>query len=176
VQPTTQAQQEKQPTKQPVTKPPQQQQQNTQPAHSSQSQNGEQQNQQQPTNDGKETKKEPQKQQDNTQSSEQSIKNINENQVDTQKLMQQFNNYLEGCRQKLTKKLIETYHEDGQKIVNIVKEYINSNDKINFDTEIAPLVTENGKQITDKNILNDIRGRLEKYFGVKFISTSQSEK
>ena len=68
------------------------------------------------------------------------------------------------------------FGEDGKTIVQTVLSHVSSKSPINFDEEIAPYLMKNGKLITDKNVINDIRGRLEKYFGVTFMNGEAPEK
>lgn len=114
-------------------------------------------------------------QQENKQAAQKGTESITPDQVDANKLMKVFNNYVESCKQKLKQKIETEFGEDGKKIMNTVEQYVNSNSAINFDDEIAPFITKDGKPITDSKILNDIRGRLEKYFGAKFMSGKPAE-
>jgi uncharacterized protein YktA (UPF0223 family) len=106
--------------------------------------------------------------QDNKQANQQDEGNITEDKVDKNKLLKAFNNYLAGCKQKLQKKIENEFPEHGKTIMGKVIQAAKENSPLDFNTEIASFLTQNGKVITDKNVLNDIRGRLEKYFGVKF--------
>lgn len=108
--------------------------------------------------------------QDNKQANQQDDGNITEDKVDKNKLLKAFNNYLAGCKQKLQKKIENEFPEHGKTIMGKVIQAAKENSPLDFNTEIASFLTQNGKVITDKNVLNDIRGRLEKYFGVKFKS------
>lgn len=108
--------------------------------------------------------------QDNKQANQQDDGNITEDKVDKNKLLKEFNNYLAACKQKLQKKIENEFPEHGKTIMGKVIQAAKENSPLDFNTEIASFLTQNGKVITDKNVLNDIRGRLEKYFGVKFKS------
>lgn len=108
--------------------------------------------------------------QDNKQDNQQADENITEDKVDKNKLLEEFNNYLAGCKKKLQKKIETDFPEYGKTIMGKVIQAAQEDSPLDFNREIASFLTQNGKLVTDKNVLNDIRGRLEKYFGVKFKS------
>lgn len=180
-----------QPAQKPATQPAQQQpkqpqqqntsQQNASPQQPQPQQNAPQQNA--PTQAGAEqaqgqkpAQENPQEQgqqqtpQNNNQANQQDVGNITEDKVDKNKLLKAFNDYLAGCKQKLQKKIENDFPEYGKTIMGKVIQAAKENSPLDFNTEIASFLTQNGKLVTDKNVLNDIRGRLEKYFGVKFKS------
>lgn len=153
--------------------PAQQQQQQPQNANQQQPQQNAQNNsgaQQEQGQQASQDKPNGQAQQQKAQANQKIPDNIQEDQVDAGKLMKAFNNYLEQCKQKLQKKIEMDFGEDGKTIVQTVLSHVSSKSPINFDEEISPYLMKNGKLITDKNVINDIRGRLEKYFGVTFMN------
>lgn len=166
-QPAKQEPSQQQPAQQPQNANQQQPQQNTQDKSGAQQEQGQQASQ---------DKSNDQAKQQNAQANQKVPENIQEDQVDAGKLMKVFNNYLEQCKQKLQKKIEMDFGEDGKTIVQTVLSHVSSKSPINFDEEIAPYLMKNGKLITDKNVINDIRGRLEKYFGVTFINGQAPEK
>lgn len=177
------AQQAAQPAKQEQSQPQpaqqQQQQQQPQNANQQQTQQNAQDNsgaKQEQGQQASQDKPNDKAQQQNAQASQKVPENIQEDQVDSGKLMKVFNNYLEQCKQKLQKKIEMDFGEDGKTIVQTVLSHVSSKSPINFDEEIAPYLMKNGKLITDKNVINDIRGRLEKYFGVTFMNGEAPEK
>lgn len=163
-----QPQQQNASPQQPQQQPPQQQQASQQNA---QAQAGAEQAQgQQPAQEAPQEKGKPQTPQNNNQANQQADENITEDKVDKNKLLKEFNNYLAACKQKLQKKIENEFPEYGKTIMGKVIQAAKENSPLDFNTEIASFLTQNGKLVTDKNVLNDIRGRLEKYFGVKFKS------
>lgn len=108
--------------------------------------------------------------QNNNQDNQQADENITEDKVDKNKLLTKFNNYLAGCKKKLQTKIETDFPEYGKTIMGKVIQAAQEDSPLDFNREIASFLTQNGKLVTDKNVLNDIRGRLEKYFGVKFKS------
>lgn len=168
-QPTQQAQPQAQPQPQQQNATPQQQQQPTQ--QNAQAQAGAEQAQgEQPAQETPQEQGQPQTPQENKQTNQQDDGNITEDKVDKNKLLKEFNNYLAACKQKLQKKIENDFPEYGKTIMGKVIQAAKENSPLDFNTEIASFLTQNGKLVTDKNVLNDIRGRLEKYFGVKFKS------
>lgn len=102
--------------------------------------------------------------------------NIEESQVNANKLMEAFNNYLSGCQKKFTQMLESKFGQDAQTAINNVKQYVESNSKIDFNKEVAPFLTVNGKSITDPKVIDGIRKNFEKYFGASFVSAKPEEK
>lgn len=167
-QPAQQPKQQTQPQPQQQNAAPQQPQQQP-PQQNAQAQAGAEQAQgAQPAQANPQEQGQQQTTQDNKQANQQDEGNITEDKVDKNKLLKAFNNYLAGCKQKLQKKIESEFPEHGKTIMGKVIQAAKENSPLDFNTEIASFLTQNGKVITDKNVLNDIRGRLEKYFGVKF--------
>lgn len=170
------AEQQQQPQQE--AKPAQPQQQDSKPQNAPQAQPQKNANQQagapqgqaqgqQPQQGNNQQQPQQQKQQaPNQQNSQQIPENIDENQVDSNKLMKQFNSFLEGCKKKVENRLMNEFGENAKKIIETVKRYVDSNSEINFDEEILPLLTKNG-QVPSKQVVNDVRNRLHKYFGLK---------
>lgn len=156
----SQPQQQNAAPQQPQQQPPQQ---NAQVQAGAEQAQGEQ-----PAKEPPQEQAQPQTPQDNKQANQQDEGNITEDKVDKNKLLKAFNNYLAACKQKLQKKIENEFPEYGKTIMGKVIQAAKENSPLDFNTEIASFLTQNGKVITDKNVLNDIRGRLEKYFGVKF--------
>ncbi len=102
--------------------------------------------------------------------------NIEENQVDSNKLMAVFNNYLSSCQKKFTKMLESKFGQNAQTAINNVKQYVESNSKIDFNKEVAPFLTVNGQPVTDPKVIDGIRKNFEKYFGASFVSDKPEEK
>ena len=102
--------------------------------------------------------------------------NIEENQVDSNKLMAVFNNYLSSCQKKFTKMLESKFGQNAQTAINNVKQYVESNSKIDFNKEVAPFLTVNGQPITDPKVIDGIRNNFKKYFGATFVSDKPEEK
>lgn len=102
--------------------------------------------------------------------------NIEENQVDSNKLMAVFNNYLSSCQKKFTKMLESKFGQNAQTAINNVKQYVESNSKIDFNKEVAPFLTVNGQPITDPKVIDGIRNNFKKYFGASFVSDKPEEK
>ena len=178
-QPAQQPQKQTQPQPQQQNAAPQQPQQQP-PQQNAQVQAGAEQAQgEQPAKEPPQEQAQQQTPQDNKQANQQDDGNITEDKVDKNKLLKAFNNYLAECKQKLQKKIENEFPEHGKTIMGKVIQAANENSPLDFNTEIASFLTQNGKVITDKNVLNDIRGRLEKYFGVKFKAgqpTAQEQK
>jgi len=170
-QPAQQPQKQTQPQPQQQNTAPQQPQQQP-PQQNAQAQAGTEQSQgEQPAKELPQAQGQPQTPQDNkqaNQANQQDDGNITEDKVDKNKLLKEFNNYLAACKQKLQKKIENEFPEHGKTIMGKVIQAAKENSPLDFNTEIASFLTQNGKLVTDKNVLNDIRGRLEKYFGVKF--------
>lgn len=101
---------------------------------------------------------------------------IEENQVDSNKLMAVFNNYLSSCQKKFTKMLESKFGQNAQTAINNVKQYVESNSKIDFNKEVAPFLTVNGQPITDPKVIDGIRNNFKKYFGATFVSDKPEEK
>ncbi|MBR6892095.1 MAG: hypothetical protein IKN15_02380 [Bacteroidaceae bacterium] len=171
-QPAQQPQKQTQPHPQQQNATPQQPQQQPQQQASqqnAQAQTGAEQAQgQQPAQESPQEQGQQQRPQENKQANQQDDGNITEDKVDKNKLLKEFNNYLAACKQKLQKKIENEFPEYGKTIMSKVIQAAKENSPLDFNTEIASFLTQNGKLVTDKNVLNDIRGRLEKYFGVKF--------
>lgn len=172
-------QQPQQPQQQPQPKPQQNAAPQQQPAPQAQPQqnaqqtaqqpaNGNQQGQtQQPAQDNSQQQQPTQPQQANkAQGNQQIPENIDENQVDSNKLLKQFNNFLEGCKKRVEERLITDFGDKGKTIIETVKEYTKTGSPIDFDMEILPLLTKNGEAPT-KKVINEVRDRLQKYFGLK---------
>jgi hypothetical protein len=102
--------------------------------------------------------------------------NIEETQVDSNKLMAVFNNYLSSCQKKFTKMLESKFGQNAQTAINNVKQYVESNSKIDFNKEVAPFLTVNGQPITDPKVIDGIRNNFKKYFGASFVSDKPEEK
>lgn len=114
----------------------------------------------------------PQGNQTNKQESQQE-NNLSEDQIDSKKLMAQFDNYLKGCQENVKKALTTQFGENANAIINEVNQYVKSNSPINFDEEIVPLLKVNGK-FADQKVVDDVKQRLQKYFGLK-IATAEQE-
>lgn len=114
----------------------------------------------------------PQGNQTNTQEPQQE-NNISEDQIDSKKLMTEFNNYLKGCQENVKKALAKQFGENANAIIDEVNQYVKSNSPINFDEEIAPLLKVDGK-FADQKVVEDVKQRLQKYFGLK-IATAEQE-
>jgi len=110
----------------------------------------------------------------NAQGKQQIPENIDENQVDSNKLLKQFNNFLEGCRKRVEERLIADFGDKGKTIIETVKEYTKTGSPIDFDMEILPLLTKNGEAPT-KKVINEVRDRLQKYFGLKISEPKQKQ-
>lgn len=115
-------------------------------------------------------------QQQPQQSQQEIPQNIEENQVDSNKLMAVFNNYLSSCQKKFTKMLESKFGQNAQTAINNVKQYVESNSKIDFNKEVAPFLTVNGQPITDPKVIDGIRNNFKKYFGASFVSDKPEEK
>ena len=115
----------------------------------------------------------PQGNQQQKQEPAQQENNLSEDQIDSNKLMAQFNNYLKGCQENVKKALATQFGENANAIINEVNQYVKSNSPINFDEEIVPLLKVNGK-FADQKVVDDVKQRLQKYFGLK-IATSEQE-
>jgi hypothetical protein len=115
-------------------------------------------------------------QQQPQQSQQEIPQNIEENQVDSNKLMAVFNNYLSSCQKKFTKMLESKFGQNAQTAINNVKQYVESNSKIDFNKEVAPFLTVNGQPITDPKVIDGIRNNFKKYFGADFVSAKPEEK
>ena len=177
------AEQPQQPAQKQATNPAQQQQQKpTQPQQpANQQQNAAQAQPQQNANLQTGTQQgQPQAQGNAQQQPRQNAKevpqNIEENQVDANKLMEAFNNYLSGCQKKFTQMLESKFGQDAQTAINNVKQYVESNSKIDFNNEVAPFLTVNGKPITDPKVIDGIRNNFKKYFGATFVSDKPEAK
>lgn len=128
------------------------------------------------TQQGQQQVQENTQQQQSQQNAEEVPQTIEENQVDAKKLMAVFNDYLSGCQQKLTKMLTSKFGQDAQTAIDNVKSYVESNSQIDFNKEVAPFLSVNGKPISDPKVIDGIRKNLEKYFGAKFVSSTPEEK
>ena len=102
--------------------------------------------------------------------------NIEESQVDSNKLMAAFNNYLSGCQKQFTEKLESKFGQNAQTAINNVKQYVESNSKIDFNKEVAPFLTIKGNPINDPKIIDRIRNNFTKYFGATFTSDKPEAK
>lgn len=115
----------------------------------------------------------PQGNQQQKQEPAQQETNLSEDQIDSKKLMAQFENYLKGCQENVKKALTTQFGENANAIINEVNQYVKSNKPINFDEEIVPLLKVNGK-FADQKVIDDVKQRLQKYFGLK-IATAEQE-
>ncbi len=164
-----QQQGQKQAQQQPVQQPPQQ------PVQPENQPNAQQQPVQQPAQENSQPQVQPQQQapqqqqpqpQQNQQASQNQNAQITENQVNADKLMESFNTYLEDCKKKVEDVLVKQFGENGKTIIDEVKQYVKSNEPIDFDVEIVPLL-KNGKEAPQQKVIDDVRNRLQKYFGLK---------
>lgn len=134
--------------------------------------------QDQPQQPAQENGQQPQtaqpQQANNAQGNQQIPENIDENQVDSNKLLKQFNNFLEGCKKRVEERLIADFGDKGKTIIETVKEYTKTGSPIDFDMEILPLLTKNGEAPT-KKVINEVRDRLQKYFGLKISEPKQKQ-
>lgn len=180
-----------QPAQQPVQQPPQppQQQNTTQPqapqnaqpqANTPQGQQpvqGNTQPQAQPQSQPQQQA--PQQQQPQPQQNQQASQNqnaqITENQVNAKKLMESFNTYLEDCKKKVEGVLVKQFGENGKTIIDEVNQYVKTNEPIDFDMEIVPLL-KNGKEAPQQKVIDDVRNRLQKYFGLKIKEPKPAKK
>ena len=145
-----------------------------QPTANAQSQTTPQQGQAQPNAQANaQAQGQPQGNQQQKQEPAQQETNLSEDQIDSNKLMAQFNNYLKGCQENVKKALATQFGENANAIINEVNQYVKSNSPINFDEEIVPLLKVNGK-FADQKVVDDVKQRLQKYFGLK-IATSEQE-
>lgn len=178
---TNPAQQQQQKPTQPQ-QPASQQQKPTQPQQpANQQQNAAQAQTQQNANPQTGTQQGQQQAQGNAQqqpqqNAEEVPQNIEESQVNANKLMEAFNNYLSGCQKKFTQMLESKFGQDAQTAINNVKQYVESNSKIDFNKEVAPFLTVNGKPITDQKVIDGIRNNFKKYFGATFVSDKPEAK
>ncbi len=172
-QPQPKPQQNAAPQQQPA---PQAQPQQNAPQTAQQPAAGNQQGQtQQPAQENGQPQQTAQPQQANNEQGNQQIpENIDENQVDSNKLLKQFNNFLEGCRKRVEERLISDFGDKGKTIIETVKEYTKTGSPIDFDMEILPLLTKNGEAPT-KKVINEVRDRLQKYFGLKISKPKQKQ-
>ena len=168
-------QQQTQPQQQNTTQP--QAQQNTQPqANTEQGQQPAQENTQpqvQPQQQAPQQQQPPPQQ--NQQASQNQNAQITENQVNADKLMESFNTYLEDCKKKVEAVLIKQFGENGKTIIDEVNQYVKSNEPIDFDVEIVPLL-KNGKEAPQQKVIDDVRNRLQKYFGLKIKESKSAKK
>lgn len=132
------------------------------------------QNQQPAQENGQQQQPAQPQQENNAQGNKQIPENIDENQVDSNKLLKQFNNFLEGCKKRVEERLISDFGDKGKTIIETVKEYTKTGSPIDFDMEILPLLTKNGEAPT-KKIINEVRDRLQKYFGLKISEPKQKQ-
>lgn len=153
---------------------PQNKPQPAQPQANAQAQTTPQQGQAQPNAQGNpQAQGQPQGNQQQKQEPTQQETNLSEDQIDSSKLMAQFNNYLKGCQENVKKALATQFGENANAIINEVNQYVKSNSPINFDEEIVPLLKVNGK-FADQKVVEDVKQRLQKYFGLK-IATAEQE-
>ena len=153
---------------------PQNNPQQAQPTANAQAQTTPQQGQAQPNAQANsQAQGQPQGNQQQKQEPAQQENNLSEDQIDSNKLMAQFNNYLKGCQENVKKALATQFGENANAIINEVNQYVKSNSPINFDEEIVPLLKVNGK-FADQKVVDDVKQRLQKYFGLK-IATSEQE-
>ena len=153
---------------------PQNNPQQAQPTANAQAQTTPQQGQAQPNAQANsQAQGQPQGNQQQKQEPAQQENNLSEDQIDSNKLMAQFNNYLKGCQENVKKALVTQFGENANAIINEVNQYVKSNSPINFDEEIVPLLKVNGK-FADQKVVDDVKQRLQKYFGLK-IATSEQE-
>lgn len=161
-------------TKQQNATTPQNNPQQAQPTANAQAQTTPQQGQAQPNAQANaQAQGQPQGNQQQKQEPAQQENNLSEDQIDSNKLMAQFNNYLKGCQENVKKALATQFGENANAIINEVNQYVKSNSPINFDEEIVPLLKVNGK-FADQKVVDDVKQRLQKYFGLK-IATSEQE-
>lgn len=151
---------------------PQNKPQQEQPQANAQAKPTPQQGQAQPNANGNPQAQGQQGNQENKQAPQQE-NNLSEDQIDSNKLMAQFNNYLKGCQENVKKALTTQFGENANAIINEVNQYTKSNTPINFDEEIVPLLKVNGK-FADQKVVEDVKQRLQKYFGLK-IATAEQE-
>ena len=175
-----------QPAQQPVQQQTQPQQQNTtqpQAQQNAQPQANTEQGQQ-PAQENTQPQVQPQQQapqqqqpppQQNQQASQNQNAQITENQVNADKLMESFNTYLEDCKKKVEAVLIKQFGENGKTIIDEVNQYVKSNEPIDFDVEIVPLL-KNGKEAPQQKVIDDVRNRLQKYFGLKIKESKSAKK
>lgn len=148
--------------------------QQTQPQANTQASTAPQQGQAQPNAQANaQAQGQPQGNQQQKQEPAQQENNLSEDQIDSNKLMAQFNNYLKGCQENVKKALTTQFGENANAIINEVNQYVKSNSPINFDEEIVPLLKVNGK-FADQKVVDDVKQRLQKYFGLK-IATAEQE-
>lgn len=153
---------------------PQNNPQQAQPTANAQAQTTPQQGQAQPNAQGNpQAQAQPQGNQQQKQEPVQQENNLSEDQIDSKKLMAQFDNYLKGCQENVKKALATQFGENANAIINEVNQYVKSNSPINFDEEIVPLLKVNGK-FADQKVVDDVKQRLQKYFGLK-IATAEEE-
>lgn len=153
---------------------PQNNPQQAQPTANAQAQTTPQQGQAQPNAQANsQAQGQPQGNQQQKQEPAQQENNLSEDQIDSNKLMAQFNNYLKGCQENVKKALATQFGENANAIINEVNQYVKSNSPINFDEEIVPLLKVNGK-FADQKVVDDVKQRLQKYFGLK-IATAEQE-
>lgn len=179
-QPKPQAAQPAQPQNQAAnpqqTAPQAQPQQNTQQQAPQQ---GQTQEQQTPKNN--EQQAQPQNQQatqqqgNQQQGNQQTPENITENQVDDNKLMALFNKFIAKCQSDVKARLIKDFGEENvNKFMPEVESAAQVNGTINFDREILPWLSKDGKH-PEQNVIDGVRQRLQKYFGVKFAEPKKAQ-
>lgn len=155
---------------------PQNNPQQAQPTANAQAQTTPQQGQAQPNaQENPQAQAQPQGNQQQKQEPAQQENNLSEDQIDSNKLMAQFNNYLKGCQENVKKALATQFGENANAIINEVNQYVKSNSPINFDEEIVPLLKVNGK-FADQKVVDDVKQRLQKYFGLKIATDEQEPK
>lgn len=115
------------------------------------------------------------KPQQNQQASQNQNGQITENQVNANKLMESFNTYLEDCKKKVEGVLVKQFGENGKTIIDEVNQYVKTNEPIDFDVEIVPLL-KNGKEAPQQKVIDDVRNRLQKYFGLKIKESKPAKK
>ena len=121
----------------------------------------------------------PQQQQPQPQQNQQASQNqnaqITENQVNAKKLIESFNTYLEDCKKKVENVLVKQFGENGKTIIDEVNQYVKTNEPIDFDMEIVPLL-KNSKEAPQQKVIDDVRNRLQKYFGLKIKESKPAKK
>ena len=167
-QPQQQNQQSAQPQQQAAT--PQQNTNQAQPQQNTQPQQPAQQGQegQQPAQDNGQQQPQQQNQQaTQTQGNQKVPENINENQVDSDKLMKFFDKFLNKCQSDVKARLIKEFGENANNIISEVERYVKADAPMDFNETIRPWLVKDGKNPTQQ-VVDAVRQRLQKYFGVKF--------
>ena len=77
--------------------------------------------------------------------------------------------------QKVEDVLVKQFGENGKTIIDEVNQYVKTNEPIDFDVEIVPLL-RNGKEAPQQKVIDDVRNRLQKYFGLKIKEPKPAKK